>query len=130
MHAVLTAIVFLPLLGALIAGLFASGRVAVGLHEALVLPTDAVSGTGDAAKVLRIRFANGEQGIELLQVDQAKAPEHHRQGSLLLLGLAQAQGQGALAEAELMSQQPHQGLGRGRLARGADHHGQRCRKQA
>ena len=36
--------------------------------------------------------------IELLEADQAKAPEHHRKGGLLELGLLKAQAQCVLAK--------------------------------
>ena len=60
--------------------------------------------------------------IELLEADQAKAPEHHRKGGLLELGLLKAQAQCVLAQPKRAAEEAQQlGMGSG-LRRGADHH--------
>jgi RND family efflux transporter MFP subunit len=79
--------------GTLIAGLFASGRIAVGLHDGLVLPADAVNGTGDAAKVLRIRDGVVEEvSVRLGVVDAAaevvEVLEGLAEGDRVLVGKA------------------------------------------
>jgi RND family efflux transporter MFP subunit len=79
--------------GTLIAGLFASGRIAVGLHDGLVLPADAISGTGDAAKVLRIRDGVVEEvavrlGVVDAAAEKVEVIEGLAEGDRVLVGQA------------------------------------------
>jgi hypothetical protein len=67
----------------------------------------------------------GKHLVELLEADQPKPPEHHRQRRLLRLGLAQTEGQGPLTEGQMVPQEPQQRRRWHRLGGGADDHGAR-----
>jgi RND family efflux transporter MFP subunit len=79
--------------GALVAGLFAEGRVAIDAHEGLVVPADAVDANGPRPYVLRL--ANGtverievELGLRDEQTESVEITKGVQAGDVLLLGAA------------------------------------------
>jgi hypothetical protein len=79
--------------GALVAGLFADGRVAAQSRATVVVPTSAVQGEGPTAGVLRVRGGRAEQvqvqlGIRDEQNDRIEIVAGLSVGDTVLVGAA------------------------------------------